>query len=102
MEQGRFYSLDQINYPAQYYTQEELEQLLGVNQPDFKPSSIPGLALPLHEISDTASENAYAHFRPLVMQSLQTIEWKEQVGRQDQVALSHPFAFLSHLFGKGQ
>jgi hypothetical protein len=63
---------------------------------------LPGLILPLHEISYRAPGNAYAYFLPQVMQALRTIEWKEQVGRAAQATTHRPFSFLLRLPGKGQ
>jgi hypothetical protein len=73
-----------------------------VNQPEFVPRPIPGLILPLHEISYTAPGDDYAYFLPQVMQALHTIEWKEQAGRAVQATTRRPFSFLSRILGKGR
>jgi hypothetical protein len=99
LEAGRSYSQNELNYPELhnigYYTSAELDQLLGVNQPEFVPSKLPGLILRLHEVSYQAPENVYPAFLPQVVQALRTIAWKEQVSRAGQATTYHPSPFLS-------
>lgn len=98
LEEGRSYSQGQLAYPdlhtIGYYTPAELDRLLGVNQPEFVPRQLPGLVLPLYEISYTAPDSSYASLLPQVMQALRTIEWKEQISRAGQATIYHPVSFL--------